>query len=178
MPKKKSSGCSKLLKAVQQNRFEDVAKILARGTSDINTRNKEGLTALSVCRNSQIAKLLISKGANVEIKDFDGYTPLARCLDLDLARILIESGADVNAKFGDGRTVLNEIAAGALCHIMVLLLSKGATTWGDCAIGTKFFSRLFQNFVLLPGTYAIYSSVDTALTIVEKIRRFRWRAAK
>ena len=92
-----------------------VAKIVLEAGSDVNLRNKLGLTPLLMaCGKTTfgyrvIAESLIAKGANVNVRDVIGNTPLILAISggmFDIAKMLIERGANVSMSSQKGETPL------------------------------------------------------------------------
>lgn len=120
----------------------ELVKISIEKGVDVNTRNRDGWTALegaSSGGHSDVVKLLVEKGANVNAQDENGQTAL-HCADgsepveeyfyLKVITCLIENGANVNVQDKNGNTPLhkflnNTSIAGDL-KIAKLLIEKGA----------------------------------------------------
>jgi len=87
-----------LFEAVEKGQRQGIEDFVAKG-GNLNTKNKEGLTALHVAvlnRQEAIVELLIASGADVNAKDVSGETPLRYALDEnleDIADILRKRGA-------------------------------------------------------------------------------------
>ena len=79
----------------------DIAALLIAKGAKVNTKTKDGQTALIYAARapedrSDIVKLLIENGADVNTKDNSGMTALAYALknrDVMLFKVLMESGA-------------------------------------------------------------------------------------
>jgi ankyrin repeat protein len=79
----------------------DIANVLIAKGAKVNTKTKDGQTALIYAARapgdrSDIVKLLIGHGADVNAEDNTGMTALAYALkkrDVSLFKILMESGA-------------------------------------------------------------------------------------
>ena len=88
------------------------AELFIKAGMDINSRDKDGSTALMVASERgdvQMAPLLIQNGADVNAKNIDGYTALMYVAykgNLEIAELLIKNKADVNVKDKDGWTAL------------------------------------------------------------------------
>lgn len=107
------SGCEpNLIKVVKNGNINSTRELVSKG-SDVNARNKDGYTVLTVASwygHKEIVELLIESGADVNARDTEGSRTALLGASLsgqkEIAEKLIKSGADVNAKFKDGRTVL------------------------------------------------------------------------
>jgi len=99
------------LKEVKAGNREHVELFIKAGM-DINSRDKDGSTALMVTSEKgdiEMAQLLIRNGADVNAKNIDGYTALMYVAykgNLAIAELLIKNKADVNARDKDGWTAL------------------------------------------------------------------------
>jgi hypothetical protein len=94
--------------AAYDGNIEAVQHHIAAGT-DVNAKNKYGLTPLHYAANKEIAELLIAEGADVNAKDDNGSTPLHGAAvggSKEVGELLIAKGADVNAKQKGGGTPL------------------------------------------------------------------------
>jgi len=95
--------------AAYDGNIEAVQHHIAAGT-DVNAKNKYGLTPLHYAANKEIAELLIAEGADVNAKDDNGSTPLHGAAvggSKEVGKLLIAKGADVNAKQKGGGTPLD-----------------------------------------------------------------------
>ena len=123
----------KLIEAIEG---EDVnkAKILIEKGADVNARDKEDISVLSLTAQNNlldIAKLLIEKGADVNETDkFLGATALAWVSVYDdkteVAKLLIENGADVNATDKFGNSILTSTKNRKKNKIIKFLIENGA----------------------------------------------------
>ena len=110
----------------------DVARDLIEAGADVNAKDNDGFTPLSICAEKghlDVARDLIWAGADVNAKDNDGMTPLYMCAlggHLEVARALIEAGADVNAKKDNGVTPLHMCAYTGHLEVSRALIEKGA----------------------------------------------------
>jgi len=88
------------------------AELFIKAGMDINSRDRDGSTALMVASEKgdvQMAQLLIQNGADVNAKNIDGYTALMYVAykgNLAIAELLIKNKADVSAKDKDGWTAM------------------------------------------------------------------------
>ncbi|KAG9296817.1 hypothetical protein G9A89_002214 [Geosiphon pyriformis] len=84
----------------KQGNLSRLLQLIDSGSVDINSRNREGLTALHWASDGghlEAVKLLIEKGANVNALTSEKETPLHyACLaeQIEVARLLYRSGAD------------------------------------------------------------------------------------
>jgi ankyrin repeat protein len=105
------------------------AELFIKAGMDINSRDKDGSTALMVTSEkgeSEMAQLLIQNGADVNANNIDGYTALMYAAykgNLEIAELLIKNKADVNAKDKDGWTALRYASIQGR-NDMVALLKK------------------------------------------------------
>ncbi len=83
------------------NRHVDIVEYLLEQGVDVDARNNDGETALSIVTtdldaNIDIAEVLIRYGANVNTRDNDGLTPLKNALQIgneEIVNLLREHGA-------------------------------------------------------------------------------------
>jgi len=115
-----------------ENGHLDVARDLIEAGADVNAKDNDGFTPLSICAEKghlNVARALIEAGADVNAKDNEGLTPLYMCAlggHLEVARALIEAGADVNAKKDNGVTPLHMCAYTGHLEVSRALIEKGA----------------------------------------------------
>lgn len=129
-----ASGTPPLLLALKKG-YTIIARILLNAGSDVNEKDKLGLTPLMVACGKptfgyrEIAETLIKKGAHINVRDALGYTPLLLALSggtIDIAELLINKGADVSARTRKGDTPLSLARKAQGTEIVDLLVSKGA----------------------------------------------------
>ena len=124
-------GNTPLLLCTERQRDAATAKILIDAGSPLETKNKEGLTALAHAAwygREEIALALIAAHADVDAKDMEGNTPLTNtlcCKHQEIAKALIEAGADVDARFVDGASPLILAVIKNMHDIAEILLKKG-----------------------------------------------------
>ncbi|BFZ23416.1 hypothetical protein BsWGS_26455 [Bradybaena similaris] len=100
----------------------------------INAQNREGVTALMLCRynsNHKAMKVFIDHGADVNIKDFQENTALLNVLDMHIQKpeiltVLIQAGCDLNCQNTSGYTPLMLAAKNSLKCALMLLVDSGA----------------------------------------------------
>lgn len=95
---------------------------------DVDTRGREGASALMLAPGTQMLRVLLELGADVNLRDDAGDTALIRfCRRADgraFVKVLLEAGADINVRNGAGESALDVtqdpevekllVAAGAL----------------------------------------------------------------
>ncbi|CAI8045836.1 Protein phosphatase 1 regulatory subunit 12A [Geodia barretti] len=87
------------LAACQSGDVEEVERLLSEEKADINSVNKDGLTALHQCcidDDYETVQLLVEKGANLDSHDNEGWTPLhaaASCGHDHIVSFLLDNGA-------------------------------------------------------------------------------------
>lgn len=114
----------------------DIGQVLIDSGTDINARNKHGLTALHVAisrGNSELVDFLIKKGAQLDVRDEYGRTPLHyACLhSRNRARILKAilnncQKSEIDRRDLDGKTALHLAVVGNDCNAAGILLQHGA----------------------------------------------------
>jgi ankyrin repeat protein len=129
------TGNTPLILATWQGDAEKVTVLLSAG-ADVNTSNREGLTALMASTwgktgrgDVTIAKALIAKGAKVNAANVYGRTALMEVAgngNLEFVTLLLDAGADANAQTLSGGTALHEAAVNGHGEIARALLNKGA----------------------------------------------------
>ncbi len=94
---------------IRRNRIEDIRSFLANG-GNINTRDENGMTALSVAvdnGNAEMVEYLLRSGAKPDITDKWGQTALMLAAgrnDAANAKLLIEAGARTDPIAANGLT--------------------------------------------------------------------------
>lgn len=115
-----------------QSRNCDAIRSLANNGVDINTKDKDGWTALMYAvdkADKKIVRLLIELGVNVNVQDDDGQTALMNAIFInadEISRMLLRNGADVNVKDNKGQTPLMIAAYNNNKEIGELLILEGA----------------------------------------------------
>lgn len=100
--------------------------------ADINSRNQNGDTALSIAAydgQKDVVGQLIAKGADVNTRNNYGATPLHLAINTghtDVVELLVAKGADVNAKDSIGQTPLYTAAGKGSLDVVKLMIDKGA----------------------------------------------------
>jgi ankyrin repeat protein len=95
----------------------EVAQLLLVHGADVNSKDKDGGSALSHASRTvqtDVVSILLANGADPNASDNYGRTPLMFAVDnagADVVKLLLEKGADVNVRDGDGRTVLMRAAS-------------------------------------------------------------------
>lgn len=128
------NGTPALLLALKKG-YTIIAKVLLNAGSDVNEKDRLGLTPLMVACGKptfgyrDIAETLIKKGAYINVRDALGFTPLLLALSggtVDIAEMLIDKGADISARTRKGETPLSLAQKAQCTEIVELLLSNGA----------------------------------------------------
>ena len=128
---KRDSAADAILWATASDDLARVKELVESGV-DMNTKNEEGMTALTLAIGYEcidIAKYLLEKGADVNVKNTYGYTTLMLAVNnryIDIVKYLVEKGADVNAKDIDGMTALTIAVKKDNIDIVKYLVEKGA----------------------------------------------------
>ena len=80
------------------DRAEVVRLLLAAG-ADLNARDKQGNTALMLCRDDvEQVELLLKAGADPNVRNLEGETALSKSYDEEVKQLLIKHGAMSAAK--------------------------------------------------------------------------------
>lgn len=128
------SGNPPLLFALKRG-YTVIAKILLNAGSDVNSKDRLGLTPLLVACGKptqgykEVAESLIRKGAQINVRDSLGFTPLLLALSggtIEIAALLIEKGADLSVRTRKGETPLMLAEAAQSSELVDLLISRGA----------------------------------------------------
>lgn len=120
---------------------QSMVEILLDAGADINSRDKNGLSALhlaSLNDQSPILEELIKRGANIEIKDKYGCTPLmvaANSGKINNVETLLLHGANVHATDEEDATAITAAAQYGYNEIVSLLLKYGADPHKKCKLG-------------------------------------------
>lgn len=121
----------KLLRAAQAGDIDRIQQLLAAG-ADIETKNKEGETALFIASREDrpvVVQTLINAGANVHALTKSKSTPLtiaASCGRTPSAEALLRAGAHINAPNKDNITPLHMAAAWNKLATTQYLIRRGA----------------------------------------------------
>jgi ankyrin repeat protein len=121
-------GCTPLQIAVQKDHRDVVTYLLDSG-AEVNSRNKDGYTALHFVTSKTMAELLITRGADVNIPDNYGLIPIHNAVlegYRDIVEYLISQGADINYIENKGFTPLRMAVQYQLPDIAELLRRHGA----------------------------------------------------
>ena len=91
----------KFIKAIKQENYDDLKKLLKRGVSP-NLKDEIGIPVLQLASqigNKQMVEFLVDNGADINCINRVGQTPLtwaSRFKHLDIVKYLLNKGADVN----------------------------------------------------------------------------------
>lgn len=122
------AGNSLLIQAVRQD-IPDLFEQLMQRRARLNTRNKNGETALSIAAyigNMKYVQRLVEAGAEV---NFFGWPPLAYAAfngHAEIAEYLLKRGAEIDAKTENGTTAIFFAARYGHGDVVKLLLAEGA----------------------------------------------------
>lgn len=121
------------LQIVKEENIQDIESFLSRGYSDLNIRDDNSNTALSISvlnENAEIVQILVSWGCDVNTKDKDGYSPIMRASMnglLEIANILLSTNkCDLNVQLKDGCTALYLACSRGHTDIVRALISAGS----------------------------------------------------
>src|SRR3954452_13113555 len=120
-----------LLDAAEDNKIEDVKKLLAQG-ADPNARDEHCVTPLMISAeyfDTAIAESLIASGADVNAHDMVGWTALLTAADagnMPVFNLLLAHKANVNEADNDHWTPLIAAVLGSRLDAVDALLSAGA----------------------------------------------------
>lgn len=118
------------LHLASQGGFEEVVPILVEHGADINTRERDGRTALHFAKTANIAEYFLEAGADIEATDRLGYTALHIASEAglkDVVSVLIQRGADVNKRGDSMGFGTLDAAENHLAQIML-----GCNFWRGC----------------------------------------------
>ena len=121
----------KLLKAVMENKFDDVKKALDNG-ADVNAKDIDGWTALiwaSENGHTKIVEMLLDKGADVNAISGSSISALHFASNqghIDIVKMLLDKGAKVDAKTNSRNTALIWASEKGHKEVVEMLLDKGA----------------------------------------------------
>lgn len=104
----------------------NMVKLFIERGADIDARDNDGRTPLSLAKTEETAKVLIDAGADINSKDNRGRSPLCWARDLSVVRLLLDAKANVNSGREVGRTPLIIAAKQSLAKKTRLLLQHGA----------------------------------------------------
>ena len=123
---------AQLLQAAKDGNLQSAQTALGNG-ADINTKNKDGFTAMSISAekgHAKIVKLLLEKGADVNVRDKYGTTALSMASQAnhtEIVVLLLQNGASVNVKDTvNGLSPLWVASQNGHAQVVKLLLEKGA----------------------------------------------------
>lgn len=110
------------------NSTESAVQNLLDAKSDVNAKNKAGMTPLMLCRDVKAMKILIMYGAHLDLVDQSGKTALIHCLnqygsDKHLkVKALLTAKCDLNIRDVEGKTALMYAVKSDSDHKSVALL--------------------------------------------------------
>jgi ankyrin repeat protein len=131
-----------LTSAANQNQFEEIQALLARG-DDPNGTDSHGWSALiwAARRGNILAvRTLLKGGANPDLHDSyrNSWTPLMHAIHKHqnkAALTLLDGGADPNVKAPDGGTALIMAAGDGNFEMVRALLARGADPDAETSVG-------------------------------------------
>ena len=121
-----------IFKAAEKGNLEVIKKLLVNNISDINLRDNNGKTALSIAAEKgypDMVKYLIEKGADVSTQNKYGTTPLHYASYynyIGIVRLLLESDARLNLHSDFTATAISFAATRGNTEIVKMLVEKGA----------------------------------------------------
>ncbi|PZO38662.1 MAG: hypothetical protein DCF19_15790 [Pseudanabaena frigida] len=146
---------------------EDTLEWFLSKNIDINTKDKDGRTALANLANRvndiNILKFLIRNGASINNQDNNRNTPLnnaARYANKEIIKILIENGANVNNRGGYGQTPLFMASMYGNKEAVKILIENGA----DVNIGNNDEINFYGSTPLFATFFEI--NLETKMEIV------------
>lgn len=122
---------SLILYVTKRGKVDIIKKWLNKG-GDVNAKNNEGSTALTVAAESghtELVKLLLAKNADPNVKTENGWTVLMYASQHghnDVIKALLGSGAKIEEKKKDGVTALIIASSNNQPETVRLLIAKGA----------------------------------------------------
>jgi len=111
---------------------EDVAELLIHSGANLDSQDKDGLTALMLCAQSgckDLCALAIEKGAGIDVQDANGETALLKAAyshSEEVAKFLINSGVSLDLISNKGTTALMQFAENGWQDLCKLAITKGA----------------------------------------------------
>jgi len=137
---KQPSSAERLFAATGEGRIQDVASLLDKDRTLVNSRNEHDVTPLHVAANVgsvELCKLLIGHGADVNAVTtrglVTGVTPLYNAAargNAGACQFLLENGARVGMADSDGKTPLMRAAFEGQVRAAEVLLNAGADANG------------------------------------------------
>ena len=121
----KELGETVLTVAARDGSAELVKLLIDRGV-DVEGKDKDGRTTLSLAHMEGIFKILLDAGANVNSEDNSGRSPLCWATDLGVVKIFLNAKANVNSGQDTGRTPLIVAVKQREVEKVQLLLENGA----------------------------------------------------
>jgi ankyrin repeat protein len=85
---------------------DEAVELLTEKGANIEARDGNGRSPLSLAATETVAKILLEAGADVNSADNRGCTPLCWTKDIAVVQLLLEAKADVNSARRSGRTPL------------------------------------------------------------------------
>jgi hypothetical protein len=116
------------LRLAASSSHRHAALSLLSAGANVDSKDKDGTTALMLARDSEIAEVLLSHGADANARDKYGNTALMRVRDPGIVKVLLSHGADVNARDATPlhSTVLIDAVIAGNPEVVELLLEGGA----------------------------------------------------
>ncbi|XP_059141180.1 putative ankyrin repeat protein RF_0381 [Physella acuta] len=122
------SGDTDLHIAVKNNNPETVHHLIQCGRN-VNEKNNNGDTPISLASNLTIAQYLINAKSDINLRNNLGETSLhcaVRCEHEDVVRLLVDNGAEIDSKNNSGETTLMYAIQAQNLTLVQYLVDQGA----------------------------------------------------
>lgn len=105
---------------------DEVVKLFIGQGADIEGKDRDGRTPLSLAKTEAVVDILINAGADLDSEDNYGRSPLCCATDLSIIKLLLEAKANVNSGRSAGMTPLITAVKQDDLEKVRLLLQNGA----------------------------------------------------